>query len=201
MRFINEVWFRRDRCYRLIITCMANDFSTYSFVNRTKWSQKRVLPPTKLESIFFSSGKLNVWYLFATLSISTVKLLIIWESSFIYHLHFTPSEVLLHQIFNTLVFALRIVPFYLQSSIAYYLDTLLSIMFAFLRRYKKDFPYEALYRSRVSIFRVPFEIPIKWRGLRRDLRLRTIYNTPWNVMLDGAIYRHYIGTNGLHTWP
>lgn len=197
MRFINEVWFRRDRCFRLIITCMA-DFSTYSFMNRNG-AQKRVLPPMKLESIFFSSGKLNVWYFFVTLSISTAKLLIIWESSFIYHLRFTPSEVLLHPIFNTLTFELRPVLFAIFSCVLFgYTSIDYICIFTMVR---KDFPYEAVCRSRVSIFRVPFEIPIKWRGLRRDLRLRTIYNTPWNVMSDGAIYRHYIGTNGLHTWP
>lgn len=108
-------------------------------------SRKRTLPrivfSTKLESIFFSSGKLNVWYLFATLSISTAKLLIIWETSFIYHLRFTPSEVLLHQ-FLILLRLRCVAPRFicnlrLRTTIWIYF---LSIMFAFLRRYEKIFP-------------------------------------------------------------
>jgi len=184
---------------------MANDFPTYSFVNHTKRSQRRALPrivfPTKLESIFFSSGKLNVWYLFATLSISTAKLLIIWETSFIYHLRFAPPEIILHQ-FLILLYLCYVSPhfaIFVCLSFGYIIIDYVCIFTS--HRYEKIFPTRHFVVSRVSIFRVPFGIPIKWRGLRRDLRLRTIYNTPWNVMSDEPIYRHYIGTNGLHTWP
>lgn len=57
------------------------------------------------------------------------------------HLSFTFYTIpgFTSSIFNTLAFALCITAFYLQSSTAYYLGTLLSIMFAFLRQYEKIF--------------------------------------------------------------